>query len=47
MYVYPQRLLGRKRIRETPHSHGGSDEYLTPKSNPEGIEAALGFSDGM
>ena len=46
MYVHPPRLLGRTTTSEDPFGHDGSDEYLSPKTNPEGDEAAFGFSDG-
>jgi hypothetical protein len=44
MYVYPSQFMGRV-ASPMPFSHDGSDEYSTPKNNPEGDEAAFGFSD--
>src|SRR5688572_15908705 len=46
MYVYPPRLLGRN-TSETPFGRDDTDEYLTPKTNPQGRKGGLGFSDGL
>jgi hypothetical protein len=45
MYVYPPQLRAGN-ASEDPFGRDDSDEYLSPKTNPEGDEAALGFSDG-